>query len=423
VEPGHPDFGRAFPCSCRLERVSAARLQDLRRAGNLEVLSRMTFETFKPEGYGLPPKQRENLKRAYQLARRYAEDPQGWLILLGGYGCGKTHLAAAIANYRVDRGQAVLLVVVPDLLDHLRATFNPESPVGYDERFEAVRNAPLLILDDLGTHSVTPWTQEKLYQIFNYRYNARLPTVITSNHTLEEIDLRLRSRMSDPDLCQVYRIESRDFRASGGDRYGGLNTLNLYGDKTFETFDCKRSELPEEERENLGKAYKVGKDFAESPDGWLVFIGGYGCGKTHLAAAIANYWNDQGQQVLFIPVPDLLDHLRATFGPHSAVSYDKEFEKVRHAPFLVLDDLGTHSATPWAQEKLYQVFNYRYHARLPTVITMRGALEEADPWLASRMLDHSLCTVYGIIAPPYRGGMVGQKRGQRSPRRTRGTSR
>ncbi len=40
--------------------------------------------------------------------------------------------------------------------------------------------APLLILDDLGTESATAWAREKLYQLFNYRYNARLATVITS---------------------------------------------------------------------------------------------------------------------------------------------------------------------------------------------------------------------------------------------------
>jgi DNA replication protein DnaC len=135
-------------------------------------------------------------------------------------------------------------------------------------------------------------------------------------------------------------------------------------------------------------------------------MGIYGCGKTHLAAAIANHLHQQGHPVRFEVVPDLLDHLRATYTPSSPTSYDKRFEAVRHAPFLVLDDLGSQTTTPWAREKLYQIFNYRYQAKLPTVITMRESLEEADPWLASRMLDHSLCTVYTILAPSYRGGVV-----------------
>ncbi len=86
------------------------------------------------------------------------------------FGCGKTHLGAAIANYRASEGFSPMFIVVPDLLDHLRSTFNPSSETSYDRRFEEVRSAPLLVLDDLGTQAATPWVKEKLYQLFNYRY-------------------------------------------------------------------------------------------------------------------------------------------------------------------------------------------------------------------------------------------------------------
>ncbi|MFW6082621.1 MAG: ATP-binding protein, partial [Chloroflexota bacterium] len=100
----------------------------------------------------------------------------------------------------------------------------------------------------------------------------------------------------------------------------------------------------------------------------------------------------------------------ATFDPHSTVSFDKRFEEVRRIPLLILDDLGTESATPWAREKLYQVFDYRYNARLPTVITTAGMIEDIDPRLATRMLDLSRCTPAPILAPPYRGGVARKKR-------------
>jgi len=77
---------------------------------------------------------------------------------------------------------------------------------------------------------------------------------------------------------------------------------------------------------------------------------------------------------------------------------------VKSAPILILDDLGTQSATPWAREKLYQIFNERYNARLPTVITMSGNLEDLDARIRSRMLDTRLCMIYEILAPSYRGG-------------------
>ena len=382
------------------------------------LLSRMTFESFKPQGYGLPPRQRENLKRAYELAKGFAQDPKGWLVLSGGYGCGKTHLAAAIANYRLGQGEPVLFVVVPDLLDHLRATFSPDSAVAYDERFETVRTAPLLILDDLGTQSSTPWAQEKLYQIINYRYNAQLPMVITTNHPLDEIDARLRSRMTDPDLCQVYIIEARDFRASGGDRDEGQSIISLYADQTFEAFDSRRPELPPDEQENLRRAYTIAKEYAEKPQGWLVFMGMYGCGKTHLAAAIANYLHLQGHPVRFEVVPDLLDHLRATFEPGSAVSYDQRFNEVRRAWLLVLDDMGLQNATPWAQEKLFQILNHRYVARLPTVITVSDdGWEQLDERLKSRFLDANVCKLVEIDVPRYRGAEPEAPQPRRTTRR------
>ncbi|MFB0556307.1 MAG: DNA replication protein DnaC, partial [Dehalococcoidia bacterium] len=102
---------------------------------------------------------------------------------------------------------------VPDLLDHLRSTFSPQSNISYDEFFEGIKQCPLLILDDFGEQSVTPWAQEKLYQLINYRYNARLPTMITSCFSLDEIEPRISSRMADPRLSLVFNIIAPDYRS------------------------------------------------------------------------------------------------------------------------------------------------------------------------------------------------------------------
>ena len=405
VGPDDPGFGRAVACVCRAAEQEMGRLDSLLRLSQIGALADCTFATFKPDGHGLTHTRQRNLRIAYERAQEYAGEPRGWLVLKGGYGCGKTHLAAAIANHTLAFGRAVLFVNTPDLLDHLRATFNPDSTVSYDERFDQVRNSPLLILDDLGTQSNSEWAQEKLYQILNYRYNAKLPTVITTNLELEAIEIRVRSRMVDPSLSQIIHIAAPDFRRAGvGDEQSDLSTLNLHADKTFETFDLRENELPRPQGENLRRALELAVAFADEPKDWLVFNSvAYGNGKTHLAAAIANYRANAGEPVLFVVVPDLLDHLRATFNPSANVRLDKRFDEVKTAPLLVLDDLGTESATAWAREKLYQLFNYRYNARLPTVITTAVPVEELDPRLASRMLDGIRCTFFVIEAPSYRG--------------------
>jgi DNA replication protein DnaC len=417
VPVDHADFGKLIPCTCHLAEIAQQRTDILRSLSDLDTMTRMTFESFDPEVPGLAPDKQANLRWAYEEAREFAQNPDGWLVLRGGYGCGKTHLAAAIANACVERGKPVLFVTVPDLLDHLRATFSPVSDSGYDARFEQVRTAPLLILDDLGTESSTPWAQEKLFQIFNYRYNARVPTVITTNHELEEISLRLRSRLVDPDLARIVSIVAPDYRRAGvAQDQSDLSSLSLHVNQSFEAFDLRKGELPKGEEENLKQAFTYARAFADKPEGWLIFTGTYGCGKTHLAAAIANQHAAQGRPVLFVVVPDLLDHLRATFNPQSAVSFDQRFEEVRRAPLLILDDLGTESATPWAREKLYQIFDYRYNARLPTIITTATPIEELDPRLATRMLDVSLCTPYAILVPAYRGAPA-RRKGRTSQRR------
>jgi DNA replication protein DnaC len=421
VPVGHPDFGRLFPCRCKAAEIEQRRHEQLRALSHLEHLSHLTFETFELRDEELAEGKTSPLRLAHAEALRFAEAPRGWLVFLGVYGCGKTHLAAAIANCLVDKGYPVLFVVVPDLLDHLRATFAPNSPVRYDERFDQVRNAPVLILDDLGTQSSTPWALEKLFQIFNYRYNARLPTVITSNQRLEDIDPRIRSRMVDPELVRIAPIQALiDFRAGAAELgEAELSSLSLMQDMTFARFDLREDELSAEQRASLRGAFEKCQEFARQPDGWLILMGEFGCGKTHLAAAIANTRRAMGEPALFVVVPDLLDHLRATFSPTSQARFDRRFEEVRRAPLLVLDDLGTESASPWAREKLYQLFNYRYVTRLPTVITTSQHPDKWDPRLRTRMQDSEFSRQVLIGAPSYRQSV---KRKARSQARTSGRS-
>jgi DNA replication protein DnaC len=405
VPLGHPDFGKLQICTCRQGQVSQHIHRKLFALSNLESLSHLTFENFLPRGHvGLRAAQADSLELAYNQSRQFAQSLQGWLLLQGGYGCGKTHLAAAIANFAVSMGVATLFLTVPDLLDSLRFAYDdPEST--FEERFDEIRNAPLLVMDDFGTQNATEWAREKLFQILNYRYVNRLPLVVTSNLMLEEIEERIRSRLGDPQLVTRVRMQVPDYRQPmneiGREEFSSLALLH---NLTFATFDPRKGEgLPAEHLESLRKAFDVAREFAERPNGWLVITGPYGCGKTHLAAAIANYRADLGHLPMFVSVPDLLDHLRATFSPSSKVTLDHRFEEIRTAPLLILDDLGTQSMTPWGREKLYQLFNYRYLAELATVITTPEFRDEMDARLLSRMQDTRLSRIISISAPSYRG--------------------
>ena len=410
VPVGHPDFGKALPCRCRQRQNDPSRLARLQRYSNMGPLTRLSFQSTKPEGRSADPDDHDRFRKAYEKALAFAEDPHGWLVLSGPSGSGKTHLAAAIANRVIERGLPVFFVFVPDLLDHLRSTFTPSSELSYDQFFEQVRNAPFLVLDDLGGHSSTPWAQEKLYQILNHRHVSQLPTVITLGLAVEELDRRWQTRLEDTELAASYSLGAG--RAPGIMGEWGMVEPELRRRMTFESFDVRGNRASRSQRETLEVALKFAMSFASDPDGWLVLYGPRGCGKTHLSVAIANERLKLGHDVRYFLVADLLDRLRDAFSPDSTVSYYRLFEQVRTADLLVLRDLDLdmQHATPWAREKLTQLLIHRHDARLPTVITTTEVNEErrSDP-ITSRLRDLALVSIAPIDAPDYRDqGRVGR---------------
>jgi DNA replication protein DnaC len=205
---GHPNFGRLIPCSCREQLQEERRIREYRDRSGLDVLESWAFDNFDTSVPGV--------RDAFEICYEYAQNPDGWLLLMGLYGSGKTHLAAAIAGYTMQNQRMFpLFTVVPDLLDHLRAAYAPDRTSSYDERFNEVRNAGLLVLDDLGTEYTTAWANEKLFQIINYRYYQRRPTVFTTNRELDSLDPRVASRLKDPSICTHIFIDAPDYRERG----------------------------------------------------------------------------------------------------------------------------------------------------------------------------------------------------------------
>ena len=402
VPPGHPRFGKAEPCVCVLREAEETRRARLERLSNLGALLRCRFDTLELGGRYAAD---EGLRGAVEAARAYAADPVGWFVLTGPSGAGKTHLAAAIANERIRRGEPALFTSVPDLLDHLRAAYAPaDDGMAYDELFEQVRRAPMLVLDDIDAAAPTAWAKEKLFQLVNARYVAELPTVFTTTTDPLELDARLATRLTDPRIARVHRL---GHGGTPGYRYVGGMTLERLRTMHFGNFEVRPPGLRREERETLEAAYRAALAYADAPRGWFVLQGTNGCGKTHLAAAIANRVLQHGGSVFFAGVPDLLDHLRRSFAPGSDGTYDELFDQVKGAGLLVLDDLGAHVSSPWAQEKLYQLVNYRTVADLPTVVTTDQsfeALRASHPRIAARIFDPHAGTSVVILAPHYRLG-------------------
>ncbi len=200
LPPDHPQANQLLPCACTRARQAA-----IIQAALPPALQRMTFEAFQVND--------EN-RAALNHARRFADDlwKNGcfFLTIVGPNRKGKTHLAAAIVNTLLARGEPALFENVPNLLDDLR---NGYSDGSFYRQLERVKNAQVLALDDLGAESggsgqpfEVSWSHDKLYQVVDHRILHELPTVLTTNLTPAMLPKRIASRLWDQHHATVVAI-------------------------------------------------------------------------------------------------------------------------------------------------------------------------------------------------------------------------
>ena len=191
-------------CKCREEEYNKQREVDRqkekqRRLERLKEYSLMdkkfencTFKNWKID--------QENQKW-YEFGKKYCSSWQKMkennvgMLLWGVPGTGKTYLTSCIANELLSNFTPVIAISSIGLLNRIKETYKTYGQDGEVEIINSLKNASLLILDDLGAENGTEWAKSKLYEIIDSRYRDGKPLIVTTNLTPQQ----LREKMTSAD--------------------------------------------------------------------------------------------------------------------------------------------------------------------------------------------------------------------------------
>lgn len=164
-------------------------------AGLLQEQRAKTFATFRHV---------KGVEQAVAAAAAWAQQPDGWLVLSGAEGSGKTHLALAAANTLVNREQRFTWWHVGELMIEAKVLMDRNLNFQF---LADLQRADVLFLDDLGAANPTAWAlSDFLEPLLNHRYEARAPTLITCIDPAKlraEFSSSIVRRMEDPNVSRI----------------------------------------------------------------------------------------------------------------------------------------------------------------------------------------------------------------------------
>ncbi|RDY71261.1 primosomal protein DnaI [Halobacillus sp. SY10] len=150
------------------------------------------------------------------------ELPSKGLYFHGPFGVGKTYFLGAIANELSSKNIPSMVIYMPEFVREIKASIKDDS---MNEKIEAFKEIPVLMLDDIGAESQSAWFRDEvLGSILHYRMMERLPVFFTSNYNLNELEkVLMTSNRGDVEQVKAKRITERIRQLSEGVHVNGRN--------------------------------------------------------------------------------------------------------------------------------------------------------------------------------------------------------
>ena len=136
------------------------------------------------------------------------------LFLTGSVGRGKTVFIASVAKAYLKTGIPIKWISFPKFIMELQNMFRSSDDSPYDEAKKVAKYESMLFIDDLGAEKLTEFVSQIMYYIINEREQNMLPTIITSNYSLSEINQQIDARVSSriAGMCEVLEFKGIDKR-------------------------------------------------------------------------------------------------------------------------------------------------------------------------------------------------------------------
>lgn len=130
------------------------------------------------------------------------------LYLFGRFGVGKTYILGVIANELAQRNVSSMLVHVPEFLREMKGSIGDHT---LNQKIEAVKQAPILMLDDIGAEAMSSWARDEvLGTILQFRMLENLPTFFTSNFDFKLLEHHLTyTQRGEEEEMKAARIMER----------------------------------------------------------------------------------------------------------------------------------------------------------------------------------------------------------------------